>query len=476
MREDATLIDAQSPAMSNMTIQQMKNRAFNLFRTFLRKILSTAPAATDHAEKTTFSACTPALCPRIETAEIPRRELQKQSGAPTEIPGHFPPSHRALESSADNPFSVPDDSKPGRHRLGMPDDSRQNQFDSEATMFFRKAPGPGRRPSDQSVEAPPPALSVSDHEIVSEAPPAPTEPDDSSVLVLSLDAIAQGWPDSVRIEIDGLNGVNPKVAMPTEIAEQALKRGRLAFSWKTVRSWIRPVVPPAVSPHDNLTLELPLIAVAPLFLARKRGRHRASLGATIDDAIPNLFPEPSKQPPPAETQTQPNAGIVWWNPDQEDRSPADSPANATLQEEVTTPPIAAPPMLNTSPAEVVIGNGNAAEQRSTPDGVVSRCTQLKGITGALIASSEGFVVADQLPAGMNPATVAAFVPQIFRKMSQSTRELRVGELSSVSLSFDNRSWQIFQSRDMFLAVIGATGELVSAAIVAELVSDLERPT
>ena len=328
-------------------------------------------------------------------------------------------------------------------------------------MFFRKAPAPGRRPANQPGEIPPAAPVVSE-----------TLHEDSSALVLSLDAIARGWPDSVRIEIDGLNGVNQKVAMPAEIAEQALKRGRLVFSWKIVRSWIRPVVPLAVSPHDNLSLELPLIAVAPLFLATKRGRYRTAPTATIDEEIPDLFPEPAKRPSPAEAQTQPNAGIVWWNPNQEDQSHPDSLANATLEEQVASLPVAASPVPNSTSEEDVIGNGIAAEQRLTPDGVISRCTQLKGITGALIASSEGFVVADQLPTGLNPATVAAFVPQIFRKMSQSTRELRVGELSSVSLSFDNHSWQIFQSRDMFLAVIGATGELVSAEIVAEFVSEL----
>jgi len=286
--------------------------------------------------------------------------------------------------------------------------------------------------------------------------------------------MAKSWPDSVRTEIEGLNGADLKLAMPTEIAERALKRGRLVFPWKTVRAWIRPIVPPTVSTDDDLTLELPLIAVAPLFLASQRGRHRAKPAATIDEEIPNLFPEPAKQTVPAETRRQPKAGIVWWNPDQ-DQPPAAPLAEAAMEEPVAAPSVPSSPILNSSAEEAIIGNRTDDEPRSAPENVILRCTQLEGITGALIASSEGFVVADQLPSGLNPDTVAAFVPQIFRKMSQSTRELRVGELSSVSLSFDNRSWQIFHSRDMFLAMVGAPGQPVSTDLVAELVSELEKP-
>ena len=107
---------------------------------------------------------------------------------------------------------------------------------------------------------------------LSPAKPAPNpEP-----LVVSLPSLAEGWPEAVRKEIVQLNLVDAKVALPGEVVERALKQGRIAFTWKTLRSWIKPAPLPAVSAHDSTVLELPLKLVAPLFLARQ---HEAEQGA-----------------------------------------------------------------------------------------------------------------------------------------------------------------------------------------------------
>ena len=53
--------------------------------------------------------------------------------------------------------------------------------------------------------------------------------------------------------------------------------------------WLRPAPLQSVSPHDSVVLELPLKAVAPLFLARQREASRAQQRVTVDDEIPNLF-------------------------------------------------------------------------------------------------------------------------------------------------------------------------------------------
>src|SRR5262249_29352016 len=89
-------------------------------------------------------------------------------------------------------------------------------------------------------------------------------------LLVGLTALAEGWPESVRKEIVDLNLVDGKVGLPLTAVEQALKQGRIAFSWKTVRGWIKPPVLQAVSAHDGTVLELPLKVVAPLFLARQK--------------------------------------------------------------------------------------------------------------------------------------------------------------------------------------------------------------
>ena len=98
-------------------------------------------------------------------------------------------------------------------------------------------------------------------------------------MLVNLTSLAEGWPDAVRQELVQLNLVDAKVALPAEIVERALKQGRVAFTWKTLRSWIKPAPLPAVSAHDGIVLELPLKIVAPSLPGPpERGRQAAEEG------------------------------------------------------------------------------------------------------------------------------------------------------------------------------------------------------
>ena len=44
------------------------------------------------------------------------------------------------------------------------------------------------------------------------------------------------------MEIDQLNLMAAQVALPVHLVEPALKRGRVIFSWRDLRSWIKPSV------------------------------------------------------------------------------------------------------------------------------------------------------------------------------------------------------------------------------------------
>src|SRR5262249_12224524 len=121
------------------------------------------------------------------------------------------------------------------------------------------------------------------------APPPPMEKQGPEPLMVSLPALAESWPEAVRQEIVQLNLVDAKVALPLEVIERALKQGRIACAWKSLRSWIRPSALPAVSAHDSAGLELPLKVVAPLFLARQREAAKDKQQVAIDENIPNLF-------------------------------------------------------------------------------------------------------------------------------------------------------------------------------------------
>ncbi len=112
--------------------------------------------------------------------------------------------------------------------------------------------------------------------------PAPVAPESATILA-PLAALSENWPEALRMEIAQMNLANAQVALPVNLVEPALKRGRVIFAWRNLRSWIKPTST-AVSVHDGLELELPLKIVAPLFLARLGGAARTGSSASIGAA------------------------------------------------------------------------------------------------------------------------------------------------------------------------------------------------
>jgi predicted regulator of Ras-like GTPase activity (Roadblock/LC7/MglB family) len=278
-------------------------------------------------------------------------------------------------------------------------------------------------------------------------------------LVVGLSTLAEGWPDTVRKEIVQLSLVDAQVSLPTEIVERALKQGRVAFSWKALRSWIKPAPLPAVSAHDGVVLELPLKIVAPLFLARQHEASKGKKRVTIDDDIPNLFfgfPQPesggTKAPSSARKEAPKPADTNYyiWD-DNADRTLL--PADETKR----TP----------SPGTRFVA------KYATPNEVVSRAASFDGVAGALIALPDGLMVASRLSPDLNGDTLAAFLPQTFAKVNQCTKELRMGELNNLNFTVGNVPWKIFRVNAIFFAAFGRAGEPMPTAKLAALAAELD---
>ena len=291
------------------------------------------------------------------------------------------------------------------------------------------------------------------------APPQPKTASNTDPLVVSLPSIAESWPETVRKEIVQLNLVDVKVALPAEVVERALKQGRVAFTWKALRSWIRPAPLPAVSAHDSIVLELPLKIVAPLFLARQQEANKAQKRVKIDEGIPNLFfgyPQPeagsakavqaTKPAPPNPTDTN---YYIW-----EDTS--DRPA---VQQDTVKP--------DPSPGTKFVA------KYATPNEVASRAAALDGVAGALIALPDGLMVASRLSSDLNGDTLAAFLPQIFSKVNQCTKELRMGELNNLNFTVCNVPWKSFRVNAIFFAAFGRAGQPLPTAQLAALAAELD---
>jgi predicted regulator of Ras-like GTPase activity (Roadblock/LC7/MglB family) len=290
-------------------------------------------------------------------------------------------------------------------------------------------------------------------------PAAAKAPSELEPLLVGLTLLAESWPEGVRQELVQTNLVDAKVALPTEVVEQALKQGRIAFTWKTLRSWIKPTPMQAVSAHDSTVLELPLKVVAPPFLARQKEASKLQKKVVVDDEIPNLFfgfpraEAGSAAVAPAANLAAPkpaDTNYYVWD---------DTSDRARIQEdEVKRGP---------SPGTKFVA------KYATPNEIVSRTAALEGVTGALIALPDGLMVASRLPAELNGDTVAAFLPQIFGKVNQCTKELRMGELNNVNFTVGNIPWKIFRVNAIFFAAFGRAGEPLPTAQLAALAAELD---
>ena len=276
-------------------------------------------------------------------------------------------------------------------------------------------------------------------------------------LLVSLDDLAESWPEELRNEIQRSNLANASVPLPANIVEPGLKRGRVTMTWKALRTLTRPSSAP--SPNDGLELELPLKILAPAFLSAQKNPTRMPPKVFVPEEIPNLFfgfpqgaaeavapsaPAPSL-PKPADTNY-----YVWGEN-----------GEVPLTDEQTLKRAASPATDFTS-------------RHTHPQDVVARAMTLPGVMGAVVALADGLRVASNVPAEQNADAVAAFLPQIFERVNQSTRELRMGALNNVGFTVGNVPWKIFRVNSIYFAAFGRAGETLPKSQLAALAVELDR--
>ncbi len=266
-------------------------------------------------------------------------------------------------------------------------------------------------------------------------------------------ALAEGWPDAVRKEIIQSGVVDAAVHLPAELIERGLKQGRVAFTWRMVRSWIQGA-PGGASANDGTLLELPLKVVAPLFLSRQQEAAKARAPKVdVDEDIPNLFfgfPQPEAAEAAAATARPSDTNYYVWDDTADGVKVAESD-------------------LKRGPS----AGTRFVSKYATPNEIVSRAAALDGVAGALVALPDGLLVASQLPSDLNADTLAAFLPQIFGKVAQCTKELRMGELNNLNFTVGNIPWKIFRVNAIFFASFGRAGEPLPTAQLAALAGELD---
>ncbi len=413
---------------------------------------------------------------KLNPALIKRRRVQKQVEVPPEIVSPFDPERRRLNGSiglraeaGPLPAPVPpglavSQPRPTAELPPSPLDFDRRSLAPRPRLsepVSSPSPADHRTPALRSVPdsspTPPPAQTASPQWSpgagASPTPPSAASPSIPAERVrtdpapepftMTLAPLAQSWPDAIRAQIAQLGSFDARLSMPADLVEGALRQGRILFSWRALRGWITPQLPP--SALDETMLELPLRVVAPLFLARRKvaGQPQKPIP---DQTIPNLFfgsPRPSPAPghdgtalaeeKRAETQLHGHNG---------------SGKALTSQE--------APP----------------AHRHATPNEVVSRAAGLEGVAGALLALPDGLLVASQLQEDVNAEALAAFVPQIFSKVAQCTKELHLGDLLEMSFVVGNTPWRIFRVNSIFFAAFGRGGVSLPGGELRALAEEL----
>ncbi|HUJ10901.1 MAG TPA: helix-hairpin-helix domain-containing protein [Verrucomicrobiae bacterium] len=85
--------------------------------------------------------------------------------------------------------------------------------------------------------------------------------------------------------------------------------------------------------------------------------------------------------------------------------------------------------------------------------IVRLTSQLKGVAGCILAMSDGVFLTGQLPSHLDQETISVFAPQLFKKVGRYMKELRVGQVTRLSVFTDQQPLSIFHAGDIFLVVI-----------------------
>jgi predicted regulator of Ras-like GTPase activity (Roadblock/LC7/MglB family) len=340
----------------------------------------------------------------------------------------------------------------------------------------------GHHPSTPSVPypavppTPPPApkLSAAPAPVPTPAPapvaprPQPAQP----TIYATLWDLAENWPQELKNEISHSGLSVMTVALAGNIIGPGMKRGRLTMLWKDLRTLAKPSSMP--SPNDGLELELPLKVVAPLFFAAQKNAPAARKATSVSSEIPNLFfgfPQAAPTPPVPLTPPVPIVppSLPPGTPAPAGKKPGESNSNFYVWGENGEVPkleadYNAPPVPDT----------DFTSRRMMPKEVVAKAMTLRGVAGTVVTLPDGLRVASEVPAEFNADTLAAFIPQMFERMNQSARELRMGSLNNVSFTVGNVPWRIIRVNSVYLAAFGRAGVSLPTAELAALAEELDR--
>jgi predicted regulator of Ras-like GTPase activity (Roadblock/LC7/MglB family) len=323
-------------------------------------------------------------------------------------------------------------------------------------------------------------------------------------MSVKLSAVCEFWPESVRQDITQNNWQEASVSLPMKRLEEAMKKGRVAFIWSELIQWLDVAPPSQPTAHGNTSVDIPLKVVAPLFMGRRRPvvvQRSVSIGENVPDLFdlpatstrvsPIAAPEPPPEPAPAvETpapasapvaeapvppapgpvvETVAAAPVVDTLPTASAPSPESAPAPEAVVETVPVAPEPAPaPVVSEQKVEEL------AKVEESPQEIVQKINVLPGVAASLIAMSDGFLVAGDLPAPLKGEMTAAFLPQMFGRQAHYAKEIQLGAPTELFVLAGETPFKVFKAGTLFLAVLGKPGETLPEASLRAVATELAK--
>ncbi len=450
---------------------------------------------------------------RLDPSTLARRRPVKRWDAPAELGNLFGPKGETIKpakaffNDSQAPSLDPSQTSPASATATSGDTaflyalSRASLEEKPIAMNAMAAiPGPaksGSAPAAAAAQSPSPAPRAT---VQAAAPVAPVANAASAgeKVTISLAQVCERWPEPVRVEINKLRLAGSQIAIPASDMEPVLKTGRVAFTWRQVAGWLTPQAVAVGPEHAELKLEFPLSVVASLFLSRFKARDgkKVTVGADIPDvfgnatgapARPQVNPAPAAVPVPepvpvAEVRLPPQAPV----PAAEVAAPAaPTPIPFSLAKSAPAPvapvfaapqPVVAPVVTTpVAPAQVSrLGALFGQPQKSNwePAEIVQRLCNLPGVAGAVIALPEGLPVASQLPPHISADAFCGFLPQMFARINQYTRELKMGESTRLVIDVNGCAMMVFRTGRVYFGVLGQSGASLPAAQLSLVATEL----
>jgi predicted regulator of Ras-like GTPase activity (Roadblock/LC7/MglB family) len=281
--------------------------------------------------------------------------------------------------------------------------------------------------------------------------PAAAPAEVSGAIRVELQRLMDNWPQAVTEEVAELGLKDQFVELPMGEIESGLRSGKIVFTWNQVRGWMPAVAKViATSPNDSAPLELPLRVIAPLFLAQKKVGSTGPKAKSADfDAIPNLF--------------GPGAGAA--TPQVANAAPVAAPASKPVAPPVASSapikmaaPAPAPAVVKPKPQTIAEVLGGEPGANTTPGEIARRAASLSGMSGALICTNDGLVVAEHFVSPVGSETFCALMTQMFNRVTGYAKELRLGGPTEVGFVIDGATYQVFQTPRVFVIAVGKPGE------------------